>query len=140
MGESWDGTGGPSRLRQSVIPLASRILRALVDFFAEQDRSNVNKASELISTRAGTTYDPLVIGHLMQLARAPEARAWRAHGDRVPVHALIEGMTLEEDLLTASGLKLAAAGTLLTRSVIDIIRRRHENEPFLQGALVKRNV
>jgi putative two-component system response regulator len=140
VGESWDGTGGPSRLRQSVIPLASRILRALVDFFAEQDRSNVNKASELISTRAGTTYDPLVIGHLMQLARAPEARAWRAHGDRVPVHALIEGMTLEEDLLTASGLKLAAAGTLLTRSVIDIIRRRHENEPFLQGALVKRNV
>jgi putative two-component system response regulator len=139
-GESWDGTGGPARLRQSVIPLASRILRALVDFFNEQDRSNVNKAMELISTRGGTTYDPLVIGHLMQLARAPEARAWRAHGDRVPVHALIEGMTLEEDLLTASGLKLAAAGTLLTRSVIDIIRRRHENEPFLQGALVKRNV
>jgi putative two-component system response regulator len=140
VGESWDGTGGPARLRQSVIPLASRILRALVDFFNEQDRSNVNKAMELISSRGGTTYDPLVIGHLMQLARAPEARAWRAHGDRVPVHALIEGMTLEEDLLTASGLKLAAAGTLLTRSVIDIIRRRHENEPFLQGALVKRNV
>ncbi len=140
VGETWDGTGGPERLRQSVIPLPSRILRPLVDFFSEQDRTNVAKAMDVVSTRAGTTYDPLVVGHLLQLARAPEARAWRAHGDRVPVHALIEGMTLEEDLLTASGLKLAASGTLLTRSVIDIIRRRHENEPFLHGALVRRNV
>lgn len=138
VGEAWDGTGGPDRLRQSVIPFGSRILRVLIDFFGEQDRTNVKKAVEAITTRAGTTYDPLVVGHLVQLARAPEARAWRAHGDRVPVRALAEGMVLEEDLLTASGIKLAASGTRLTRGVLDLIQRRHENEPFLHGAVVRR--
>lgn len=138
VGEAWDGTGGPQRLRQSVIPFGSRILRALVDFFNEQDRSNVKQAVALVQTRSGTTYDPLVVGHLVQLAGAPEARAWRAHGDRLPVQSLAEGMVLEEDLLTSAGLKLAASGTRLTRAVIEVIRRRHENEPFLHGAVVRR--
>ena len=138
VGETWDGTGGPDRLRQSVIPFASRILRPLIDFFNEQDRSGVKQAVELIGSRAGTAYDPLVVGHLMQLARAPEARAWRAHGDRLPVQSLAEGMVLEEDLLTAAGIKLAASGTRLTRGVLDLIQRRHENEPFLHGAVVRR--
>jgi putative two-component system response regulator len=138
VGEAWDGTGGPERLRQTVIPIGSRILRALIDFFSEQDRSNVKQAIAAVSTRAGTVYDPLVVGHLEQLARAPEARSWRAHGDRVPVRSLAEGMVLEEDLLTSSGIKLAASGTRLTRGVLDLIQRRHENEPFLHGAVVRR--
>lgn len=138
VGEAWDGTGGPRRLRQTTIPLGSRILRALIDYFNELDRTNVKHAVEGIAARAGTAYDPLVVGNLEQLARAPEGRTWRAHGDRLPVRSLAEGMVLEEDLLTSSGIKLAARGTRLTRGVLDLIQRRHENEPFLHGAVVRR--
>jgi putative two-component system response regulator len=137
-GEAWDGTGGPNRLRGNDIPITARIARAVLDFFAELDRSGPARAVAMIAARSGTTYDPLVVAQLVQLAQTQKAASWGAAGDRVPIDALVEGMTLGEDLVTSSGIKLAARGTKLTRGVLDLILRRHENEPLLHGAVVQR--
>jgi response regulator RpfG family c-di-GMP phosphodiesterase len=139
--ENWDGTGFPQRLQQGQIPLRSRIVRVVIDFLAAAedvaDRDE-QKTFARLEEHAGTLYDPIVLVHLKALLGELPQSAWRTRSLLVPVMELEQGMILAEDLCTDSGLKLLARGTLLTRSNLDAIRRRHLIEPILQGAAVLR--
>ena len=135
--ENYDGTGMPERRRQSEIPFASRVLRVLIDYFAEHDVKGTTAAVEQMQTRSGTLYDPLVVAHLASIATSENAEQWRSSGVRVPIGALRSGMMLAEDLLTDTGLKLVAAGTMITPSVLESVLRRHEREPFVRGAVIR---
>ena len=66
--ENWDGTGLPNRWHKGQIPLRSRILRVLIDFFGIAARPNRDGGTagllNELSRHAGTWYDPIVINHL----------------------------------------------------------------------------
>lgn len=140
--ENWDGTGHPSHLLQGQIPLRSRILRTVVDLFAElgtSDAPDMPRVVEDLQAHAGTRYDPMVLVHLRAVLQGADGEDPR--GDRLvlSVGDLRVGMVLAEDLLTASGMKLLAKETSLTRPTLDVILRRHADDPMVQGVVVKRS-
>ncbi|HXE56790.1 MAG TPA: response regulator [Gemmatimonadales bacterium] len=140
--ENWDGTGLPDRRQRGDIPLRSRILRAARDFFVELDRLGPGpeaaaRALAAIATHRGTRYDPLVVAHLEAVVTAIPEGNWRATRRRLPVEALEAGMVLADDLTTSAGVKLLSRGAALTPSSLEIIRRRHQTEPFVHGVWVR---
>jgi response regulator RpfG family c-di-GMP phosphodiesterase len=142
IGENWDGTGHPDRFMQGQIPLRSRILRVLHDFFAaiEAGRSrglDADSVLERMAERAGTLYDPMVLIELR--AELEGLTGDRLRGDRrlVPVPELEPGMVLAEDLHADSGVKLLARGTTLSAAALEFLQRRHRAEPILHPAVVK---
>ena len=62
--ENWDGSGFPEYLLQIRIPLGSRILRVLVDFFRDLERVSDSGSREALleelRARANSVYDPAV--------------------------------------------------------------------------------
>jgi len=137
--ENWDGTGFPNHLEQGQIPFRSRILRVLVDFsaaLAADPRRPRLEVYETLAGHGGTRYDPMVLVHLRELVEAGITPALREDAVRVPITALEVGMILAEDLCTDAGLKLLARWTVLTPGALEIIRRRHQLEPILEGAVI----
>lgn len=135
--ENYDGTGGPGRLRQTEIPFRSRILRVVVDFFSYLDRRGTAVAVERLESKSGTWYDPVAVAQIAAMAHGGEGTdSWRAAGVRVPISVLMPGMTLAEDLVTDMGMKLVSAGAVLTTATLEFIAKRHEQEPFVRGAVI----
>lgn len=139
--ENWDGTGHPGHLMSGQIPMRSRILRAVLDY--QQLRALPNAASqsqilERFAEQAGTLYDPLVIVHLratLETAGAPKSEGVRLY---LPVPELQVGMVLAEDLYTDSGMKLLSRGTVLSTTALEVIVRRHGQEPMYRGVAIQR--
>jgi len=142
IGEHWDGSGAPRHLMQGQIPLRSRILRVLIDYFealrrCTADAGSASDALASLQRYSGTRYDPLVLTHLKRMTAAPEG-SWIPSRERIPLSRLCEGMVLAEDLSTSSGVKLLSAGARITATTIDVILKRHVNDPILYGAWVQR--
>jgi len=141
--ENWDGTGLPNRWRQGQIPLRSRIVRTLVDFFAAlgDNRSEVSiedldEALEVLSRHKGTWYDPMVLEHLAAAVKADPQGCLLPAKYRIPIGRLNDGMVLAEDLRTIGGVKLLAAGAKVTDRNLEIIRQRHLSDPIIDGAWI----
>jgi len=141
-GEHWDGSGRPAGLQRGMIPLRSRILRVAVDlvdqaekFERGHDAAGFAAAAASLLPHAGTLYDPAVVAEVeaMLLSNEPNAQEVR----RVPVEQLEPGMMLAEDLVTASGVKLLAAGGLLTSASLATITRRHLSDPIVHAVRVR---
>jgi putative two-component system response regulator len=140
LAENWDGTGLPRRLSQGQIPMRSRILRVLMDFFALLDQAGPSAdARQLVAQleqHANRYYDPVVLSQLAALV-AEGIEAWHPCGRKVSLEELQEGMVLAEDLVTSSGVKLLARGARVTAPMLQLIRRRHASDPVIYGACVE---
>jgi response regulator RpfG family c-di-GMP phosphodiesterase len=141
--ENWDGTGLPNRWRQGQIPLRSRIIRTLVDFFAalgddrdEVSREDLDTALAKLSRYSGTLYDPMVLEHLAAVVYEDPQACLLPPSYRVPIGRLREGMVLARDLCTMGSIKLLAAGARVSARALDIIRQRHLSDPIVDGAWV----
>lgn len=135
--ENWDGTGQPGHAQKGQIPMRSRILRTLLEYFALRDAGHdVAAAGEQLQESAGTRLDPACVA---------QVKAWARDGGAVPadrtfvaVDALVPGMVLADDLFTASGTMLLKTGAAITDATLGIIQRRHLNDPILVGPYIKR--
>jgi hypothetical protein len=139
--ENWDGTGMPGHLLQGQIPLRSRILRAVTDYFAALDRSDPespNAAVASIMEHKAVRYDPLVLVHLEAIVSGQGTAIGKDDRRVIPITALEPGMVLADDLYTSSGIKLLARGTRLGTAALEAIRRRHRSEPIHHGATILR--
>lgn len=141
MHENWDGTGSPSHLLSGQIPMRSRILRAVHDYLVARTTPGAPAAGEILermSDLTSTLYDPLVIVHLraiVETSGSPSSAALRLY---LPVPELSVGMMLAEDLYTDSGIKLLSRGTTLSHAALDVIQRRHAQEPMYRGVAIQR--
>lgn len=138
--ENWDGTGQPGHLMSGQIPMRSRILRAAGDYLGLRSALDAppSQVLERMAAHAGTTYDPLVIVHLraaLESSASPVTTAARVY---LPVPELQAGMVLAEDLYTDSGMKLLSRGTVLTAPALEVILRRHAQEPMYRGVAIQR--
>ena len=143
--ENWDGTGMPDRLLQGQIPLRSRILRTLIDCFTVMERDAAaperarEAALEVLSHYAGTRYDPAVVKHCtVVVAGAVDLDDFVDAECHVPIDALATGMELARDLRTASGIKLLSVGARITAANVDLVQVRHQHDPIIEGAWVRR--
>jgi putative two-component system response regulator len=141
--ENWDGSGFPERWQRGQIPLRSRLLRILIDFFAVtatrpgEAQLSVSEALERLRLHSGTWYDPVAMAQLEILVSDAPHLAAPGSVRRVLVAELHTGMVLAEDLCTSSGVKLLAAGATIGRGSLELIRRRDVSDPIIHGALVR---
>jgi hypothetical protein len=118
-----------------------------MDFYADLDRAalagtplSAAEAAGRLVTHAGTWYDPVVVNQLEVSAGGNSDAADVPARFVVPVSELAPGMVLAEDLCTSSGIKLLSRGSTLTRGCVEIINQRHQIDPVIAGAWVRRNV
>jgi response regulator RpfG family c-di-GMP phosphodiesterase len=138
-GEHWDGTGRPAGLQRGQIPLRARIIRVavdLVDAAARNPGAGLAGALPSLRPHAGTHYDPAVFAEAESLA---QDGAWEVEGvERLVLDRLEPGMLLEEDLVTASGVKLLARGGVLTSASLAAVGRRHVTDPIVHAVKIRR--
>lgn len=142
--ENWDGSGFPERAQRGQIPLRSRLLRVLIDFFAAttpgpggRPAMPVHEALEALRMHSGAWYDPVVISQLEVLVSGARHLAGPGNVQRVPIADLRVGMVLAEDLCTSSGVKLLSAGATLGLGSLELIRRRDVGDPIIRAPLVR---
>jgi hypothetical protein len=142
--ENWDGTGMPNHWVSGQIPLRTRILRVALDFFRLIDGRNRTiqltpaEAVQQMQDHQGTRYDPLALVHLESLVLDRPREEWHSTRQQVGIDQLEVGMVLASDLSTSSGVKLLARGTTLSRSMLDVITRRHLADPIIDGIWIRR--
>lgn len=142
--ENWDGTGYPSRLAGTDIPLGARIL-SVVDCFDAltsdrpyRPRLSTEEAFSIIRDRRGTMYDPLVVDAFID-SYAEIAPAAILAGHQAPTlireaqlpvdvfgkHAAVHGISLDSGLAAETRRELARTATFedVLRSLAEISRR-----------------
>lgn len=124
--EHYDGRGFPEGLAGKAIPLGARIL-AVADAHDELTHGSVigqsvtaQEARTLIRQRRGDQFDPEVVDAFLHLSEPQELR--RAARLVLPTSALEADMVLAEDLRSAHGVVMLAAGHRLTAALISRLR------------------
>jgi response regulator RpfG family c-di-GMP phosphodiesterase len=140
--ENWDGTGMPNRWRKGQIPLRSRILRVLIDFFTTLAEDGPKPISsnplEGLSRYRGTRYDPVVVQHLAAVISSCSELPLADTRYRVVIGELEGGMVLAEDLCSASGVKLLAGGSTITPQIVELLRKRDQTDPVIDAPWIRR--
>lgn len=137
--ENYDGSGSPDKLEKGNIPLASRILRVVIDFddWYNQKKFETNKILQMIEQEMRRIYDFRVVVLLDQYL------AYKASMLKVPSERPIEaeelgnGLTLARSITTESGIKIAVAGTLLTTEAVEKIQTIIKTDPIIGKIYVK---
>ncbi len=137
--ENYDGSGLPDKLEKSNIPLASRLLRVVIDYddYYQQKKYETNKIVAMLEAESRRIYDFKLVVLLDQYL------AYRASKLKVPTERSIEleelkeGMTLARNIVTDSGFKIASAGTLLTPETVERIQTIAKTDPIIGRIYVK---
>lgn len=140
MYENYDGTGFPHRRQGWHIPLGARILRVTVDY-AEMLYRDAVPATEALSRLQQLShhlYDQRVVVLLDEYVTTSAPDFDTSLVIPLRVESLSSGMTLGRDIVTASGHKLAAAGTTLSAVHVERIIAHHAVDPVLGSVYVLR--
>lgn len=121
--ENYDGSGFPDKLMSRMIPLASRILRVVIDFqeYVNEKKYDKTKIVEMMGYEARRLYDQRIIALMDQYLAETSSRGGVALEIKVQKNNLTEGMILSRNIITESGLKLLSAGTVLNQESIEKI-------------------
>ena len=142
--ESWDGSGYPTGLKGTEIPIGARIL-AVVDCFDAltsdrpyRPRLPNNEALNILLERRGSMYDPLVVDTFVRCHRELEQEAIPAHAvdatlagfagiqqPSIPVSnpSLDEIAASADEMLTLYDLARALAGQVSSADASDVIAK-----------------
>lgn len=109
--KNFDGSGLPrDRVAEADIPMAARIIRAVVDFDRLQSEHQDEEALELMRQRTGC-YDVNVLAVLQDIQRLAFAESLFKE---TPVEELLPGMVLGQDVLDNGGRLIVGKGTELS--------------------------
>ena len=133
--ENYDGTGFPDGLMGEEIPLAARVLRAIV--YAEEacaQGQSTEDAVEKIRFAMHSILDPKVANPIIEFLLDRR----RKDGDKlkIPIESLQVGMVVADDVYAASGVKLLPKGVKLHEKVIALLVERNKTDPIIGGVYV----
>jgi diguanylate cyclase (GGDEF)-like protein/putative nucleotidyltransferase with HDIG domain len=140
--ENWDGTGYPSGLKGTDIPIGARIL-SVVDCFDAltsdrpyRPRLSDDDAVQILLARRGTMYDPMIVDTFVKIhsatqkeeivGRTTDLLNTIAHSRRAPrieQLAADERVTSANEMLSVYGVTAALAGHATIGDACDIIAR-----------------
>jgi putative two-component system response regulator len=136
--ENFDGSGVPDRLMRDEIPMASRILRAinLIERLSADPSVPPEAVTEGVRKAQGTILSPRVAQLAAEYLMLINDPNWLEGKHQVQVVEMREGMVIANDLCTASGVKLVAAGTKLSAGQVERILAHNYSDPILHGIYV----
>ncbi|MBM2813466.1 MAG: putative two-component system, response regulator [Ignavibacteria bacterium] len=138
--ENYDGSGIPEKLQESLIPLPSRILRVVIEFF-EQLPKNGNmpgKVIEFLESQANRIFDFRLIAWLDQYLAHESENSKTPREQHISKAELASGMALARNINTFSGMKIAAAGMVLDDEKIERIRTMTHEDPVIGKIYIKK--
>ena len=144
--EYWDGTGYPDGKLKESIPVGSRILSAINDYFdllngdLLGENHSTEEAIEYLEKKAGMLYDAKVIQQLKKLVTSEQQDPHLSNSLKVPLLNLKEGMVLADDLITSSGIFLLREGATLTETTISRIKDYFNEEQNTSIAIQKDSI
>jgi response regulator RpfG family c-di-GMP phosphodiesterase len=135
-----DEEGAPRKTgaRQQDVPLAARILRAVVDLQMLEE-SGLNAQAALLRLRQDAVrYDRTVLKAMEALFADP-----RLSGEGAPEEFMVENlvarMVLAIDAMSTEGVSLVSAGTMLTPGLIQHLRNFAELGEIVQPLYIRRS-
>ncbi|HTY60018.1 MAG TPA: response regulator [Bacteroidota bacterium] len=136
--ENYDGSGVPDRLMRDEIPLPARILRAinLIERLSAEPSATPESVAEGVRRAQGTVLSPRISQLAAEYLTVISDPVWLEGKRQVLVHEMREGMVIANDLCTASGVKLVAAGTKLSAGQVERILAHNFSDPILHGIYV----
>ncbi|MFM8472612.1 MAG: HD-GYP domain-containing protein [Candidatus Kapaibacterium sp.] len=139
MYENYDGTGFPDRIQHWQIPLASRILRVVID--AEELNAELSgryaDTLEELRKLSRRVYDQRVVLLLDEYVNVIAKKSRTEHAPKsVLLVDLTAGMVLASDIVTNAGLKLMNAGTELQSHLIERLMSHNTMDPILGNIYV----
>ena len=136
--ENYDGSGVPDRLMRDDIPLPSRILRVinLIERLSADPSVPPAAVIEGIQKAQGTVLSPRVAQLAAEYLMLMGDPHWLEGKRQVLVLQLREGMVIANDLCSASGVKLVAAGTRLSAGQVERILAHNNSDPILHGIYI----
>jgi putative two-component system response regulator len=136
--ENYDGSGIPDRLMRDDIPMPSRILRAinLIERLSAEPSATPETVALGVRKAQGTMLSPRISQLAAEYLTVISDPVWLEGKRQVLVHEMREGMVIANDLCTASGVKLVAAGTKLSAGQVERILAHNFSDPILHGIYV----
>jgi len=137
--ENYDGSGFPGRLKKWQIPLPSRIIRIPLDYEEYRQKSKKPKEDviEYIAAGINRLYDKRVVALFEQYIKTEIAFETGMVDRAINLNELQDGMILSRDIITNSGMKIMAAGTILDDRYIKRIFSHNTTDPILGHIFVK---
>ncbi|HPD32887.1 MAG TPA: HD domain-containing phosphohydrolase [Bacteroidota bacterium] len=138
--ENMDGTGFPDKLQSWQIPLKSRILRVVLDYYDIIRCYNIKSSDALaiLKKYSNQLYDNRVIILFEQYILS--VLKLEGELDEIPLalQNLQPGMQLTREIYTNNGLKLLNAGSFLTEAIINKLIYINTTDPILGFIYVKK--
>lgn len=137
--ENLDGSGFPERQQAWQIPMASRIIRVVLDFEETKYVFNkgVKEAYDVIAREVKRLYDHRVVVFLDQFIAFKGMEGKNISEKIVQLQDLQEGMKLSRDVISTAGLKLMPAGAILTEKLIHRIFSHNASDPILGNIYIE---
>ncbi|MCX5810602.1 MAG: response regulator [Proteobacteria bacterium] len=134
--ENFDGSGVPDGLMKNEITIGAKILRAII-FQEELFMMGLSSQEviEQIRSAMNTKLDPVISTYLVNYLMENE-KGFSVSKNKIPIEELKAGMVLEEDLYSASGIKILPKGVVLTERMVKIILERNIVDPIVGGVSV----
>lgn len=138
--ENYDGSGFPDRKQTREIPIEARLIRVALDFEEYRTRfsTSVLEAMERIKREAKRLYDPRFVLLLDEYVWAMSPEITNFHATPVQLYELQPGMEIARDVVSASGLKIFPAGTILQERTIQRLLSYTTTDPILGSIYVKK--
>jgi len=142
--ESYDGSGFPDELKKKEIPPAASIL-ALVDYIDVKNRRYGSALSfaairKEVEEQAGTRFDPKLAPVVLAVAeKYYRKRTVTTEAVEVELSPdeLAQGMELNRDVLSGTGILLLGKGKVLGKTSIELLRRYYKIDPPNQGIFIR---
>jgi response regulator RpfG family c-di-GMP phosphodiesterase len=140
--ENYDGTGMPNGIKSWNIPLGSRILRVMLDYYEilKKNKDNAGKTMDAMFHESKRLYDFRVIAYLDQyFASRGKASKVGFSGKEVPymIRELETGMMVSRNVITDSAMILISAGSVLNDEKIERIRTIAKSDPIIGKIYIK---
>jgi len=134
--ENYDGSGIPDALIGDEIPIGAKIIRAIV-FQEELYKAGYSTDGVIghIKSYLNKALDPYVADHLINFLEEQDKGLF-IKKSRLNIDELKTGMTLAEDVYSASGIKLLPKGVTIQEKMIKILTERNSADPIIGGIYV----
>jgi len=136
--ENFDGSGLPDRLMRDEIPMPSRILRSinLIEQLSADASLSPADMTARVRDAQGTLLSPRVAQLAAEYLAVISDPQWLEGKRQIKAEEMREGMVIANDLCTASGVKLVAAGTRLSARQVERILAHNFSDPISHGIYV----
>lgn len=131
--ENFDGSGFPQRLQSWQIPMASRIIRVVLDFeeLMKLSRQGVNQVIEVMKLTGRRFYDHRIVTLLEQYQAFRQISEDYSKEKAIRIDELSDGMVVTRDIMTNFGIKLVPPGVRLDKKIIRSILMHNQSDPIL---------